>query len=262
MTELKPCPFCGKKQYEGKHHMAILGLACLLCAFMLVATIARLDLREKVNLVCKGQIWCFLLMGIKTQKRVGTGGLEMTDEAKRCVEALRICHLNEDCRDCEFVDSYKGEMSCVNVLFVKSASLIESLSDKNKQLEYTLIGVMHFVDKWLDDIEPYSLVDDPSGQIAIDRAAEARRITLEHIEDLTREMYRRGQELSEVQRERDAVVEDIPKATIYLCSVCKSYRSAAKGEYEHYCEKFGKHPDFNGAIACSMFEWRGPQEEV
>ena len=189
----------------------------------------------------------------------------MTDEANTCVEILQKA-ARFGVMNCQLCPAYSvcptGTAGWNNECMLEtSANLIESLSDKNKQLEYTLIGVMHFVDKWLDDIEPYSLIDDPSGQIAIDRAAEARRIMLEHIEDLTREMYRRGQELSEVQRERDAVVEDIPKATIYLCSVCKSYRSAAKGEYEHYCEKFGKHPDFNGAIACSMFEWRGPQEE-
>lgn len=119
----------------------------------------------------------------------------MTDEAKRYVEILH----ERGCRGCVV----KEVTTCVsrekreycNNFYHEIANLIESLSDKNKQLEYTLVGVMHFVDKWLDDIEPYSLVDDPSGQIAIDRAAEARRITLEHIEDLTREMYRRGQEL-------------------------------------------------------------------
>lgn len=59
----------------------------------------------------------------------------MTDEAKRCVEALRICHSNEDCRDCKFVDSDKDEMSCVNVLFVEAADLIKSLSAKLEATE-------------------------------------------------------------------------------------------------------------------------------
>ena len=127
----------------------------------------------------------------------------MTDEAKRCVETLRngaccgLCNhygaTIEKPRVCEEMIEMTDNMD-------KAANLIESLSEKNKHLEYTLVGVMHFVDKWLDGVEPYSLVDDPSGQIAIDRAAEARRITLEHIEDLTREMYRRGQELCGIKK--------------------------------------------------------------
>lgn len=52
----------------------------------------------------------------------------MTDEAKCTVEALRICHSHKDCRDCKFVESDKDEMSCVNILFVKSADLIESFA--------------------------------------------------------------------------------------------------------------------------------------
>ena len=58
----------------------------------------------------------------------------MTEEAKKIVEALRICHSNEDCRDCKFIDSDKDEMSCVNVLFVKAADLIESLSAQLEQV--------------------------------------------------------------------------------------------------------------------------------
>lgn len=122
----------------------------------------------------------------------------MTDEAKRIVEALRWSHLHNDCSDNAYICPVAHECArsdrnlCDPAV---AANLIESLFNKNKQLEYTLVGVMHFVDKWLDGVEPYSLVDDPSGQIAVDRTAEARRITLEHIEDLTREMYRRGQEL-------------------------------------------------------------------
>jgi hypothetical protein len=56
----------------------------------------------------------------------------MTEKAMRCVRALRICHSNEDCRDCEFVESDRYEKSCVNVLFEDSADIIQSLS---KQLE-------------------------------------------------------------------------------------------------------------------------------
>lgn len=176
----------------------------------------------------------------------------MTDEAKRCVEALRWSHLHDDCSDNAYICPVAHECArsdrnlCDPAV---AADLIESLSDKNKQLEYTLVGVMHFVDKWLDDIEPYSLVDDPSGQIAIDRAAEARRITLEHIEDLTREMYRRGQELSEVQHERDAAVTDLAELTteLGLCMYCKDC------EENNQCEKWQDNE--------KCWQWRGVKEE-
>lgn len=65
----------------------------------------------------------------------------MTDETKRCVEALRTCHSNEDCRDCKFVDSDKDEMSCVNILFVNAADLIESLSAELEQVKQERDGL-------------------------------------------------------------------------------------------------------------------------
>lgn len=68
--------------------------------------------------------------------------------------------------------------------------------------------------------------------------------------------------IGQLERERDAAVEDIQKATIYLCQVCKKYHPAQKDVHPHYCEELGSHPDYGGAIACSMFEWRGIQEEV
>ena len=68
--------------------------------------------------------------------------------------------------------------------------------------------------------------------------------------------------IEQLERERDAAVEDIQKATIYLCQVCKKYHPAQKDVHPHYCEELGDHPDYGGAIACSMFEWRGIQEEV
>lgn len=52
----------------------------------------------------------------------------MTEKEMRCVRALRICHSNEDCRDCEFMKSDSCEKSCVTILFEDSADIIESLS--------------------------------------------------------------------------------------------------------------------------------------
>lgn len=136
----------------------------------------------------------------------------MTDEAKRIVEALRWSHLHDDCSDNAYICPVARECArsyrnlCDPAV---AADLIVSLSEKNEQLEYALVGVMHFVDKWLDDIEPYCSIDDPSGQIAVDRAAEARRITLEHIEDMSRENYRLSQERDEANKKLRAVEQEL-----------------------------------------------------
>lgn len=61
-------------------------------------------------------------------------------------------------------------------------------------------------------------------------------------------------------RERDAAIEDMQKSALYLCQVCKKYHPAVKGVHAHFCEQLGQRTDFNGAIACGMFEWRGVQE--
>lgn len=185
----------------------------------------------------------------------------MTDEAKRCVEALRWSHLHDDCSDNAYICPVAHECArsyrnlCDPAI---AADLIVSLSEKNEQLEYALVGVMHFVDKWLDDIEPYCSIDDPSGQIAIDRAAEARRITLKHIEDLTREMYRRGQELSEVQRERNAAVEELKEyLTCHGCvndDFCKKDYPMCDGCALEKCP-------CHSCTGLSNWQWCGVKEE-
>lgn len=50
---------------------------------------------------------------------------------------------------------------------------IEALQQENERLDYTLIGVMHSVYKWLDDTD---------GMDEVNRAAQAREIALQAIE--------------------------------------------------------------------------------
>lgn len=65
----------------------------------------------------------------------------MTPKAMRCVRALRICHSNEDCRDCEFAESDRDEKPCVNILFEDAADLIQSLSEQLEAAQPKWIGV-------------------------------------------------------------------------------------------------------------------------
>ncbi len=64
-----------------------------------------------------------------------------------------------------------------------SLHLIDQLEKKNVTLLYTLSGVMHSIDKWLDNATPYDPDADPKGDIAVNRAAEARKIALKAIEE-------------------------------------------------------------------------------
>lgn len=61
-------------------------------------------------------------------------------------------------------------------------ALIQQQEAKNNMLYHTLIGVMHFVDKWLDDAG-YDPESDADGSIASNRAAKAREIALKAIEE-------------------------------------------------------------------------------
>lgn len=71
----------------------------------------------------------------------------MTDETKRIVDALRTCHSNEDCRDCKYLERDRDEMSCVNVLFVESADMIEDLC---AELEQAGQGALRLVEAFGD----------------------------------------------------------------------------------------------------------------
>ncbi len=114
-----------------------------------------------------------------------------------------------------------------------AANAIEKLQAENNELFYTLEGVMHSVDKWLDDGD-YS----PN---RVQRAATMREKTLQIVEHLQAE-------LEQTKRERDAAVADIDCGCI--CVVCK---------HEKYC-KMAQNPLCDEEEPCH-FEWRGVQEE-
>ena len=71
-----------------------------------------------------------------------------------------------------------GETEYNTVDFKDAIDTIEALQQENERLDYTLIGVMHFVDKWLDDTD---------GMDEVNRAAKAREVALHAIETLEQE---------------------------------------------------------------------------
>lgn len=66
--------------------------------------------------------------------------------------------------------------------------------------------------------------------------------------------------IEQLERERDAAIEDIPKAAILLCQTCKYHHAMLDGG-KHYCDKIPADYFDDGAIACGMYEWRGAKEE-
>lgn len=67
--------------------------------------------------------------------------------------------------------------------------------------------------------------------------------------------------IQQLERERDAAIEDIKKAALFLCQTCKKYHPAIVDGSKHYCDRIPADHFDDGAIACGMYEWRGVQED-
>lgn len=95
---------------------------------------------------------------------------------------------------------------------------LNELEERCTSLEYTLLGVMHSVDKWLV-VEPYDF-DKDDGTVAATRASNAKEVALKAIEKLE-------SRLAQVERERDAAVRDLEEVTTRVsswhidCDYCK-----------------------------------------
>ena len=100
---------------------------------------------------------------------------EMPDEA--VIKALECCKKVSDedhCTSCPFCGN-----RCVTRLLQNSANLINRQKVEIERLEYTLTGVMHSVDKWLDGSE--------LKQDEVNRAVTMREKTLQIVEGLEEE---------------------------------------------------------------------------
>ena len=102
------------------------------------------------------------------------GENEMELNREQVAKALECC-VKSECNKCPLSDGRcaNGEMGRL------SLTIIKELTEENKKLEYTLLGVMHSVDKWLDGAE---LEMDE-----VNRAITMREKTLQIVEKLTDE---------------------------------------------------------------------------
>ena len=88
------------------------------------------------------------------------------DEIKKVLE----CCIKDDCDNCP--DTFGN---CEHNAMVNALAYINQLETEKRNLEYTLLGVMHFVDKWLDENE--------LKQDEVNRADIMRHKTLQIIEE-------------------------------------------------------------------------------
>lgn len=99
-------------------------------------------------------------------------------EEKDIIKALECCLISneqqcEQCEKCPLYETY--DMICQNLLAYHALEFIKKLIKEKNNLEYTLEGVMHFVDKWLDD--------DELEQDEVNRAITMREKTLRIVEE-------------------------------------------------------------------------------
>lgn len=105
---------------------------------------------------------------------------KLTDE--QILQAFNYCfgETQGTCKECPF-NKYTGDC-CETELQGAAVDLINRLKAENERLEYTLLGVMHFVDKWLDG--------DELEQDEVNRAEIMRNRTLKIIEEQQAEIDR------------------------------------------------------------------------
>lgn len=105
------------------------------------------------------------------------------DIAEKVKKGLECCGNGNSCKgNCPY-DGPCNIEECTSELARDTNQIIQQLEKKNATLLNTLSGVMHFIDKWLENATPYDPDADPDGNIAVNRAAEARKIALRAIEE-------------------------------------------------------------------------------
>ena len=173
------------------------------------------------------------------------------DEIKKGLECCS--NVNFVCNEeCPYYKSLSEGEDCCLKKNADALALIQQLQTENAEkdqrirqleaerdvLDYTLAGVMHSVDKWLD-VEPYKM-DGPTGNDAVTRSVLAREIALKAIE--------------QAQTERDAAVADLEH--VKDCDSCKYDDACFTGKKD--C--FGCHEKRCPCLTC-QYEWRGVQKE-
>ena len=103
------------------------------------------------------------------------------DEIKRGLECCTDIS-GSMCPFCQYAENGYVSDTCREEMASDAHALIQQLEARNNEMYHTILGVMHFVDKWLNDAG-YDPEHDADGSDAINRAAKAREIALRAIEE-------------------------------------------------------------------------------
>ena len=183
----------------------------------------------------------------------------MTEEANVCMEILRkAAHIGSsfDCHDCPaYAACPTGTAGWNNeCIFDTAADLIEYLSAKLEQTENKLSELLYYVTGGRYAKTGYSTDDmrrfvDDYNQSTCSECDELEEIKQER--DGLRIMLTAAESAAETyKRERDAAVEDIPRA----CGFCKHYLGDQSFvNCEHEC--------MNISGINTGWQWRGVKEE-
>lgn len=123
---------------------------------------------------------------------------------EKIVKALEICtdETTEFCTGCPFIENGGCKQSSLLKL---ALALIRELTEERDQLDLTLAGVMHFVDKWLDG-------DELKQADEVSRVITMREKTLRIVEKLTEENERLKGALEAEERHYELAMECAKKA--------------------------------------------------
>ena len=131
---------------------------------------------------------------------------------KDIIKALE-CFSNRknSCYTCSCYDKENDSCNAIDTKII--LDLINRLQAEIENLEYKLLGVMHFVDKWLDGAE--------LEQDEVNRASAMREKTLQIIEKQQAEIERLKKAYKQCAWERDAFVGDFDEMVEKEISILK-----------------------------------------
>lgn len=106
------------------------------------------------------------------------------EKMKRAQQGLPYAYVEEVAADAlHYINQLENIANEQSKSMRRSDDKIYQLTKEIERLHNTLSGVMHFVDKWLENEKPYDGESDPEGDEAVRRAANARKIALRAIEE-------------------------------------------------------------------------------
>lgn len=81
------------------------------------------------------------------------------------------------------------------------------------------------------------------------------------IQQLEQDNAQKDERIRQLEREREAAIKDMHAAQGCVCLVCKNFIPEESGDKKYACKGFGGCEHEEDLILCTLFEWRGVEEE-